>query len=110
MLYKPTNQQIVEVLEGSLRYLSPTRFDHYGKHEYICWSMEKFEERKYCETTVSSYIMQNIIYPRLQGDCTMTRWLQKQGVPEKELKKEKGKFVQIHRRQWVEQLIKEFSS
>ena len=109
-MQKPTNEQIVEVLKGSLKYLSPTRYDLNGKNEYICWSMMKFEELKHGTDEVTKYIQEMVIYPRIEGNVTLRCWLSLQGIPEHELQQQNGKLMQIHRRQWVEQLIKEFSS
>lgn len=109
-MIKPSNQQIVEVLQGALNHLSTDCFDFRGRYEYICWAMGEFENNKYNSSEVTNYIREAIIYPRIEGSGTLKGWLMLQGIPEDELCHQNGKLMQIHRRQWVEQLIREFSS
>lgn len=107
-MHKPTNQQIVDVLKGSLKYLSPTYKDENGKYEFICWAVSAYAKKHRCEEA-AEYI-QKIISERISPRPTLLFWLNEvHNIPMNHLKAQNGAVLQKHRRAWIKRLIKEFS-
>ena len=73
-----------------------------NKMRYICHAIRAGETTR---RQVRNKAMQVVMW-RLDGECTLSLWLRKQGIP---IHDQTTLLLQRHRKAWLEMLVKEFS-
>lgn len=105
---KVTNKQIAEAFKNAIPFLWSGRGDQVGKNIYICHAISAAGVKSGAHLNgnwvpISSAL--NVISRRLGSSYSADGWLSRRGIRIKPQQK-----MQAWRKQWLEQLVKEFEN
>lgn len=107
------NAELAAAFKAARKYLSPTRYDCNGKHEFICHCLNRAESKG--EISGSTRVKAHeLIHDRLGGAYSLQSWLYSEhpelvrAIKEDREGSANGARTQATRLAWLNSLIKEF--
>ena len=106
------NKELAAAFKAARRYLSPTKVDINGKHEFICHCLESARDKGEIAVGIA-YLAKELISVRLDRHASLYTWLINKH-PEAEWAFDLDRYgkggikMQATRRAWLNSLIKEF--